>query len=344
MLDRFFPASKRLARTCAGMLSVSCLLALPMSLPVQAASSGSETATVAPKAATSLLLDVARLSNKRLIAVGERGHILLSDDEGAHWNQASVPGTSTLTSVYFVDNEQGWAVGHDATILATQDGGQTWIRQYFKPAAEKPLLDVWFANVRTGIAVGAYGLMLRTDDGGKTWTEQDTASLGDELIAEPHLNAIRAIGDGSLFLVGEAGLIAQSRDDGRKWVRLDSPYEGSFFGIGETPGKALLVAGLRGHLFRSVDSGQHWQELKTDVVGALNSVQSLASGVYVLGNDGVVLRSQDDGRNFSRVQRSDRKGIAAGVSGDDGLILVGEGGVAHTDISGQTLNVSVGGS
>src|SRR3546814_9158629 len=38
-------------------------------------------------------------AGKRLVAVGERGHILYSDDQANTWQQASVPVRSALTAV-----------------------------------------------------------------------------------------------------------------------------------------------------------------------------------------------------------------------------------------------------
>jgi photosystem II stability/assembly factor-like uncharacterized protein len=123
-------------------------------------------AEIEPLAATSLLLDLG-LAGKRLVAVGERGHVLLSDDQGATWRQArSVPTRDMLTAVYFVDADYGWAVGHDETILNTTDGGETWVRTHFAPEAQQPLLDLWFANRVSGIAVGAEGADINTHQRG----------------------------------------------------------------------------------------------------------------------------------------------------------------------------------
>ena len=73
---------------------------------------GPEYAMQSALAAESLLLD-ATYANGRLIAVGEFGHIVLSDDRGATWRQAeSVPTQATLTGVTFVGEEVGFAVGH----------------------------------------------------------------------------------------------------------------------------------------------------------------------------------------------------------------------------------------
>ena len=82
-------------------------------------------AVLSLKASTSLLIDVTRAGD-RLVAVGARGHIVYSDNQGESWLQAPVPVRQLLTAVDFVDEKHGWAVGHDSLILHTSDGGETW--------------------------------------------------------------------------------------------------------------------------------------------------------------------------------------------------------------------------
>ena len=145
-------------------------------------------AVKAPLAVESLLLDGA-VAGSRLVVVGERGHILVSTDDGASWTQAEVPTRVLLTAVHMHDEHTGWAVGHDAVILRTGDGGETWTLVHQAPEEELPLLDVWFRDERTGFAVGAYGYFLATEDGGETWTPR-TISEDDF-----HLNALVPVAD-----------------------------------------------------------------------------------------------------------------------------------------------------
>ncbi|MEM1082214.1 MAG: hypothetical protein AAGH65_11595, partial [Pseudomonadota bacterium] len=96
-----------------------------------------EPATLAPLADQSLLLDVIPY-NGGYIAVGERGHVLLSDD-GQSWRQSEkVPVNSTLTRATSVDRRI-WAVGHDSAIISSIDGGTTWFVQHYDAEAEEPL-------------------------------------------------------------------------------------------------------------------------------------------------------------------------------------------------------------
>ena len=89
----------------------------------------------APLASRSLILDAVAVDGA-LIAVGHRGHILISSDDGETWQQAEVPTRATLTGVDFHDRNLGWVVGHDSVILRTQDGGATLELVHWAPEEE----------------------------------------------------------------------------------------------------------------------------------------------------------------------------------------------------------------
>lgn len=200
-------------------------------------------AEMQPLAEESLLLDVVN-TGKRYVAVGERGHVVASLD-GQGWVQANVPTRATLTAVSFAGEQTGWAVGHDAAIIGTTDGGRNWTLQQFLPELQNPLLDVLFLDENTGYAVGAYSSFYRTSDGGNTWEEHPTPVREDEW----HFNAITQLNDGTLIIVGEAATIAVSGDSGDTWTKVNAPYEGSYFGATPYGDSGVLVFGLRGNAF-----------------------------------------------------------------------------------------------
>ena len=297
-----------------------------------AAGAPAEEAVKAPLAIDSLLLDGA-VAGSRLVVVGERGHVLVSTDDGASWTQAEVPTRALLTAVHMHDERTGWAVGHDAVILRTGDGGETWTLVHQAPEEELPLLDVWFRDERTGFAVGAYGYFLATDDGGETWTSR--AISEDDF----HLNALVPVAnDGSewnrpgpqrLYIAAEAGVAYRSDDGGVTWSELPSPYAGSWFGGLAPDGDRVLLAGLRGHLFRSGDGGGTWTEVATGTQATLTGAVGLPSGsIVITGLEGSVLISNDGGRSVTVRRLPSRQGISASLPlADGGVLLIGEFGV-----------------
>ena len=232
-----------------------------------------------------LLNGLAR-AGKRVVAVGQRGHVLYSDDAGRTWVQAKVPVSSDLVAVTFPTPSHGWAVGHDGVVLHSADAGATWIRQldgrsagqamvawyaaeaakggsgdaaklldeakrFAEQGAENPFLDVWFENERTGFVVGAFNLILRTADGGKTWEPWLHRTDNPKTL---HLYAIRPAG-GALYIAGEQGLLLKLDAQSGRFRALELPYQGTLFGITGSA-KSAVVFGLRGNAFRSADGGK----------------------------------------------------------------------------------------
>ncbi|SFP97222.1 Uncharacterized protein SAMN05216177_106356 [Ectopseudomonas toyotomiensis] len=330
------------ALSLCSVLSILAFAAAPLQAETSAAADAGY-AIESPKAVHSLLLDVVN-TGERLVAVGDRGHILYSNDQGQSWQQAKVPTRQMLTSLFFVDAQHGWVVGHDAQVLTTTDGGLTWTKQFEDLEREAPLLDIWFKDLQTGYAVGAYGALLETTDGGQNWED-----VSDRLDNEDayHLNAITAVKDSGLFIVGELGQMFRSADWGETWERIeDLPYEGSLFGVIGTDQPATLLAyGLRGHLFRSTDFGDSWQQITLNTPNNGPLEFGLADGallddgsVAVVGHGGTVLRSKDHGQTFSLINRPDRLSLAGVAALDNGnLILVGQGGVHLAASTGVDL-------
>lgn len=351
-------------------LGPSACLALALAVAVGGAGIQVAGAVVPPKngeavksrlAVESLLLSVTR-AGTRMVAVGEFGNVVLSDDNGKTWRQANrVPTTMTLTSVVFVSDKKGWAVGHDAIILTTDDGGENWTRQYGgqKDNADAVLLSVHFRDASNGFAVGAFNRTIATTDGGKTWVARDTLmpprapskapEVGDDAVSdvatvaasaendpfartgadENHLNGIFTGPDANtLYIAAEGGAVFKSTDAGATWKKLYTGYIGSFWGGFTAKDGTVYLAGMRGNLWRSTDGGSTFAKL--DTAGADQSIAAgaqLADGSLVfVGLGGQVLYSQD-GVKFTLTYRPDRKALSAVIPDTDTLYVFGESGV-----------------
>ncbi len=284
---------------------------------------------------TRLLLDIVN-TGAHLVAVGDRGAVLVSNN-GNDWAQVQTPTRSTLNAAAFADSNNGWAVGHDAAILHTKDGGKTWDLQNFQPELEKPLLDVLAIDANTAFAVGAYGLLLHTTDGGSSWNEIDTPIREDEL----HFNSIARLNNGDLFIAGEQGKLAFSADGGATWTALESPYEGSYFGALPRGDKGVLIFGLRGNVYVSEDGRGGWTPIDLGSVATLFGgallpdgspvLAGLAGNVRHIGTDGtvskipVVVKETDAKGNPQLKERTGT--LSAVLPFGERLLLVGENGV-----------------
>lgn len=317
-------------------------------------------AKISSRADRSVLLAVGR-ADRRLVAVGEAGILLLSDDNGTTWRQVKVPTSVTLTNVRFVSASVGWVVGHGAVILHTRDGGETWVRQLdgrqaaqldvdaararvaagdpagnkaladaerqLKDGPDKPFLDVYFSNEKNGLVVGAYGLIFATDDGGKTWHSLK------QRVDNPrgrHLYGIHAIGT-KVHVVGEQGALYRSVDGGGSFSEIRTPYVGTYFGALTALQGEIIVYGLRGNAFRSSDDGVSWQKVDLGLPVTLTAGVRLADGVLALADEtGRVLQSRDGGQSFKVVpvpQPSPFTGIIQAADGS--LVLSGARGMTR---------------
>jgi photosystem II stability/assembly factor-like uncharacterized protein len=309
------------------------------------------------------MLDLVRVG-ERLVAVGERGLVLLSDDEGANWRQASVPVSVTLTAVAFPSPSLGWAVGHSGVVLHSTDGGETWLKQLdgveaaelalaeaqaavdaapedeaaqatlraaqwlVKDGADKPFLDLYFSDERNGFIAGAYGLFFATEDGGATWRARIATSdnpLGMNLYALGSDGA-------SLYLAGEQGFFARSDDGGKHFTRIETPYDGTWFVLAFPQPGTLFLGGLRGNAYLYESQQENFTEVESSWAASFNSALSLDDGGLLLVNQaGQVLESRDGGRTLQLRQRPPGAPLVALVPGAsrDSLIGAGFGGLAR---------------
>jgi photosystem II stability/assembly factor-like uncharacterized protein len=281
-----------------------------------------------PLATESMLLDITRAGNT-LVAVGERGHVVISTD-GESWEQVEVvPTRSTLTSVFSV-GDRLWAGGHDAVIITSGDGGETWTQQFFAPDRQQAVMDIHFTDENNGVAIGSYGLYLRTSDGGQTWEDATVDAESDF-----HLNSLVRFSDGRRLIAGEAGFSYRSYDDGETWEAIEMPYQGSMWGALMTNGGCVLFYGLRGHVMESCDFGSSWTELE---IGSESSISGAAKNdglVLLAANSGTVLIRGDNG-DFSIHHHSSGVDFAAAISlGGGNFLLVGEDGVHKYPETGE---------
>jgi photosystem II stability/assembly factor-like uncharacterized protein len=307
----------------------------------------SSPALQSPLALHAVLQAVSRAGD-RLVAVGERGTVLLSDDNGARWRQAVVPVSSSLTAVQFADARNGWAVGHAGVVLHSSDGGEHWAlqldgrrlaqleldaaqaagdeqrlaaaRQGVADGADKPLLALAFSDASHGLVVGAYGLALYTADGGTSW-----ASWAGRL-PNPQGLHLYAVGQASsdFYIAGEQGLLLRSQDGGEHFEAVSTPYEGSYFSLAVQPGGKLLLGGLRGKVYQSADGGESFVAVANPMPISINDIKQLGNRVLLVNQAGGLLQASIDGSGLTPLALPPGPPLTAVAQAADGA-LVGVG-------------------
>ncbi len=313
-------------------------------------------ALISVRAEQATQLAVAR-AGSRLVAAGERGIILTSDDNGASWQQAKVPTSVNFTALHFVDAQRGWAIGHMGIVLHSEDGGSTWRKQLdgveaarlaveavrdsedkreiklanflVSDGPDKPFFDIWMDADGRGFITGAFNLMFRTDDGGEHWR------YWSPRVKNPfglHLYDITSVG-GNFIIAGEQGLLLRSDDGGEHFTPLESPYEGTWFGILATRTGALIAYGLRGNAYVSFDGGDSWQPCESGSRASFSAATELDDGRIVLVNQaGQLFVSSDQGLSFQPLKGLPGLPFAALTqAGSGGLVLGGLRGLSRIE-------------
>ncbi len=302
----------------------------------------------------------------RLVAVGERGVIIYSDDGGAQWQQAEVPVSHALTAVSFANDEHGWAVGHSGVILHSSDSGATWKVQFDGNDANKAWLK--FAQRR------ATTLQQQVDAAAPEEGEEkedDTQQAAAPDVEEPDLalqleDAQYAVEDAEEALkggpndpfldvhfsdvnngyaVGAYGMLYHTTDGGLKWQlqagNIDNVDRYHYYSVATDADGSVYLSGETGILYRSDDGGEQWQTLPTPYDGSLFGITVAADqSILTYGLRGNIFRSEDQGNSWQTVPHDSEASLYGGTRlASDHIILVGAAGtMLESHDNGQTFS------
>lgn len=285
------------------------------------------------EATASTALDVSRLHindltrlGETLVAVGERGVILFSEDGGRSWKprHEAVREPVTLTAVAAFGTDTLLAVGHDNLVLRSTDRGRNWAATLHDAELGEPLLGLWSSDGKRIYAFGSFGKFFVSNDAGQTWSKRDLPINGE------HLNSMDGAADGRRILVGEMGLVLRTQDGGATWEQVEPFYDGSLFGVSRLAGRSWVAYGMRGHVFVSHDDGAHWEQVELGhKLPLYGHVRTADNGVLIVGSGGAYAWLDETGELTTTGYLKGQDTLTSAVMlGDGRLVVAGQRGLA----------------
>jgi len=334
------------ARFGAGLFAGWLLCLSVLSVPVSAENFVFSPAIAVSDASSLPLLDITRAGD-RLVAVGERGLVIVSDDEGESWRQALVPVSATLTALSFATVRAGWAVGHAGVILHTNDGGNSWQRQFDGNDANQQFLD--YANKQVIKYTGQINGLSKAGDAVSSnsmapaladleskleeamFAQEDAQSAVDNGPADPFLDVL-AISADTAIAVGAYGMIYRTDDAGKTWhlgiAGIENVDRYHYYAIARSEYGQMFLSGEAGLLYRSSDNGATWQRIDELYDGSLFGLVVKGHRVVAFGLRGNIFRSDDDGNTWSQWDNPNEYSLYGGSLLADGIVvLLGSGGL-----------------
>lgn len=300
-----------------------------------------------PKAKSSLLLDLA-VAGSRLVAVGERGHILYSEDDGSSWVQAVVPVSTMLTRVFFANAEHGWAVGHDGNILFSNDGGVTWEIQRYGIEAQARVNEENAGRAKEKVEALRERLTTVSDEQKEElmaaleeaeWALDDAQITLDDPVFPPPIMDVWFVDDQIGWASGAYGTLLHTANGGRNWedwsYKVGDPEKLHLNGVVGVADGTLFLASEWGKVLRSSTGGETWEMLESGYEGSFFGIEASPStgSIFAYGLLGTIYRSTDNGNSWTKLTSKARASLFGAHASDDGhMVFVGQGGTVTRSI------------
>jgi photosystem II stability/assembly factor-like uncharacterized protein len=273
---------------------------------------------------THLALYKAFVRGNRVWVVGQEGLILYSADGGKTWQKQNSGTKVYLFSIFFANDDHGFAVGDRATLTETTDGGKTWKAREiasanegagseFALAMQDPVLyDIRFTSEQTGWIAGEFGHLLKTTDGGQTWTPHQASLMTPESgitdpMDLPTFFGEFMISDQEGFAAGIDGKIARTKDGGTTWrfepMKLAYPLVDPLYQPYVTPDNHAWAIGGAGEVLHLEPGQTEWTraDMGMPLFIWMRGIDFAdAQHGWLVGGYGTVLRTNDSGKTWTR--------------------------------------------
>lgn len=175
-----------------------------------------------------------------------------------NWTVVNSNTTDNLVDICFADNNYGWIISSNGTLLRTSDGGENWNASII---SYQNLNAIKFVNDNEGWIVGNNGLIIKSTDSGVTWFEQpggQNYGLRNLYFQNNQVGFICG-GDGNIW---PGGIVLKTSNGGNSWIQVSSSFTSSglntIFFINSSTG---WTTGNGGDFYKSSDGGTSWDSI-----------------------------------------------------------------------------------
>jgi photosystem II stability/assembly factor-like uncharacterized protein len=210
-----------------------------------------------------------------------------------------------------------YAVGR--AIMATTDGGKTWINQL--NIYNEAFTNIACPDVNTCIAVGYVGGILSTTNGGKEWNRYSVPNNQYfSSVSCPNTTICFAEGSGSDSKGVSTGTIIMSTiDNGKTWTKLWSDTNNWFFHIScPTPLNCYVINS--DEIFSTSDGGKNWSVKEPPssllTLGQTIKCPDVNTCFAITDNSDGILVTRDGGKTWDRAAIDSVKSLLTTPSKD----------------------------
>jgi len=235
--------------------------------------------------------------------------IVVASSDGEHFHTRISPTEHGLRA-HLAAGARIFACGEQGGLFVTEDRGATW-----KTIATNFSECLNALAFQDGVFVaGEGGFVARVGEDGVERIKGLKSSV----------NAMIAHGGALLFMCKSGSAYAW---DGKRFKRTPL-MKNALSGIAASPKRTLVAVGEGGAIFRKAPA-KKWTRVRVDMKYDFASVAWTAAGFVVVGAEGVLLVSNDDGKKFELIETSTDahlwsiapSGSGAFIGGDSDMIL-----------------------
>lgn len=279
------------------------------------------------------LWDVWVFDSTTVVAVGNFGTIIKSNDGGQTWIFPSSGIINGIYGIHFANDNIGWASGGHGRMLKTTDGGNTW--DSVETGTNYNLYDVFFINNEIGWAVGSGRTIMKTTDGGLNWSECDVG-FGDALFSVYFVN------EHTGWAAGGMGEIYKTIDGGETWITLESGvitlFKSVFFtsdSVGWVCGVVPDTVGSAPAFLETRDGGETWNVEIDPYLMEMYSVYFVDRDTGWVAGEWGVYKTTDGGDTWIGQDRADLCTAVHFVDGNTGWTVGIAGSMYKTTDGGE---------